>query len=131
MAQDSPQAVIPSRRTLGHFLKGAIDARDLAVDTPRIVAANDGVAIDAFDSEDNVGFRYLQNCCAFPVKYAIDTDAAAESFHGILAACVATDDGLGSGVDLSKFKGRISVMAIGGALRIATIIGYTPERLAQ
>lgn len=126
-----PQANVPDFLAPGAFLKGLIAARDLIVEPPRIVAANDGVAVDAFIAEDGGALRVLQNCCIYPIKYAVDTDVAAESFHGILAGCTAQDDGLGSVVDLSRFKGRISVMATGGALRACTFNAYLPERIAN
>lgn len=128
MSQATPQAQIKSFRAPGAFLKGAIDARDLDVREPNIVEANDGVSTLVFEDEPHVGIRYLQNCCAFPVKYAINQPVTADSFHGILAACDATDDGLGSPVDLTRFRGAIYAMATGGAMRVATVIAYTPEK---
>lgn len=123
-----PQANVPSRRGPGSFLQNAVDARNLDVRQPTIKTSADGIAVTVFEDEVGVAIRAMQNCCAFPVKYAINQTVTANSFHGILAACSATDDGLGSYVDLSKFRGYVSVLATGGALRLATFIAYNPER---
>ena len=54
--------------------------------------------------------RTLQNTGTTPVLYALNSTASATNYHGILAAGLVVRDGLGSVVDLSNWRGTVSVV---------------------
>lgn len=95
----------------------------LTVEPPRIVAA-DGLAFD-----DRPGIRKLQNCAAAAlyVKIGEEAIAGADDFHFILAACTDVDDGIGSQLDLSRFRGQVWIKAASGVPRVAAFAAYTPN----
>jgi len=66
----------------------------------------------------------IQNNGAFPVKWAVNSVVSANSYNGILAACSAVEDGLGSIRRFVGLKGYVSVMSVGGAGSVSTFIGY-------
>lgn len=118
----SPQAVgLRSRRSDRQLLEAAVQSqRGIQVLGPRIVTAN-GVCCD--ERQGGVVLRQIQNCSIVPVKYLIDNDnnCDANNFHGILAACSAVDDGLGSVLQMSITSQRISIFGVGGNPRVSVL----------
>ena len=118
----SPQAVgLRSRRSDRQLLEAAVQSqRGAQVLGPRIVTAN-GVCCD--ERQGGVLLRQIQNCSIVPVKYLIDNDnnCTADNFHGILAACSAVDDGLGSVLQMSITSQRISILGVGGNPRVSVL----------
>lgn len=128
MALESIQSNVPSGlRNSKQLLQDSISGQKTNVQPPRLVQGLSGVSTLIFEAKDNIAIRYMQNCGNMPVKYAINTEVAAESFHGILAGGTVADDGLASVIDLSRFKGSIYAMSTGGDLRIATVEATAPE----
>ena len=119
------QAVLPETRIGVDYLRDLLLAQHLVVDPATIVTQNGEV----FNDTEGVCLRFMQNCGTVPVKYLISNeDAAADKFHGIIAGGSVVDDGLGSIVDLSRFKGRVSIFGVGGNPRVATFRAHGPER---
>lgn len=120
----SPQAVgLRNIRSFRQLQEGVITSqKGVSVLPPRIVTAN-GVALDQRLRPDGVAFRQIQNCGTVPVKYLIDNEnnCTAENFHGILAACTAVDDGLGSVLQFSITADRVSILGVGGNPRVAIL----------
>jgi hypothetical protein len=120
----SPQAVLPETRTWPQYLRDAVRAQKLIVDPARIISE----AGIAFEKEDDVAIRTLQNLGDTPVYYLIvesvddgnmnpadeASNPSANNNHGVLAACAITDDGLGTLLDLSRFVGKVLVAAVSG-----------------
>lgn len=94
---------------------------------PNLIVAN-GVALL---KQSKTLFRQIQNCGTVPVKYLVDNDnlCTDQNFHGILAACTAQDDGLGSIINFSKVMDRVTILGVGGNPRVCTFIGTTSETL--
>ena len=110
--------------TKGDLLRGMSGSASFNVQPPKIIVANGLV----FKKERNVAIRYLQNCGLVPIKVKIGDEAigGADDFHFILAPGTATDDGLGSGIDVSKYIGAVWVKndSGGGAVRVSAFIAY-------
>ena len=125
--QDSPQAILPTFTTFDQNIRGMVRAQNLDVRPPNILTA--AGAEQAFANDNDVALRVLQNCGTVPVYVCIGDTASAVNFHYILAACSATDDGLGSVMDCSKYKGAVSIYS-SAAHRVATFIAYGNQKTA-
>jgi len=128
----SPQAILPEFRDLAALIRDQVIAQKLVIDAPRLVIA----AGEAFDDQEGVCLRVLQNCGTTACYYLVyddkdpvtpPTNPSAGNFHGILAGGSAQDDGLGSILDCSRFKGRILVAPVSGGVRLATFQARGPE----
>jgi len=123
----SPQAKVPTRATERQLLQRITQPLvSTGVLGPNIISA-DGEALPA---QKATVFRVIQNCGTVAVKYLVDNDnlCTEANFHGILAACSAQDDGLGSIVDFSKVTDRITIKGVGSTSpRVCTFVGVTPE----
>ena len=125
----SPQAMVPTRRDARSLLLDAISTQPgVVVLPPRIVAAN-GVALER--KKRRMAFRVIQNCGTVPVKFLDDNEnlATAINFHGILAACSAEDDGLGSVQAFGISGNQVSIIGVGGTPRVCIYEAYAPEGL--
>ena len=121
----SPQAQLPIFRTWDELLRADHIAQQLSVLSAQLKT---GTSEEVFPAEDTVAMRFLQNCGTNAVKVAIgDTAASTDYFHFIIAGGNAEDDGLGSIVDVSKYKGAVTVYSA-AAHRIATFRAYAPEK---
>lgn len=125
MAQESPQAILPTFRTYDEHIKALVVAQILTILPPQLFTATGAETI--FPSESNTALRFLQNCGTNVVYVAIGSVASTTNFHFIVAGGSAADDGLGSLIDVSKYKGAVSVYSV-AAHRIATFLAYAPER---
>lgn len=126
LTTDTPQAAVPERRSSTSLRLAQVATQPgVKILGPRIVSAN-GQALEkrAFGA-----FRQLQNCGTLPVKYLVSNtgDCAADTFHGILAACTAVDDGLGSVVQFGITGDRVTIFGVGGNPRVAVFEGIAPE----
>lgn len=123
----TPQAKLPTRATDRELLQRLSQPMvSTGVLGPALIIA-DGVALPA---QKATLFRTIQNCGTVAVKYLVDNDNLCTdlNFHGILAACTAEDDGLGSIVDFSKVTDRVSIKGVGSTTpRVCTFVGTTPE----
>lgn len=136
MPANSPQAILPEYRSVDALIRDQVIAQKLIIDPPKLIEA----AGEAFDDAEGVCIRVLQNCGTTACYYKVVDDkdfsaaapatnpsAAAKDWHGIIAGGSAQDDGLGSIVDFSRFKGRILVAAVSGGVRLATFQARGPE----
>lgn len=125
----SPQATgIPNRPSARHLVERlSTTMQSTGVLGPNIVVANG----QALPEQKKTLFRQIQNCGTVPVKYLISNteDCTALNFHGVLAACTAEDDGLGSILNLSKVSERVTILGVGGTPRVCTFVGVTPETI--
>lgn len=123
----SPQATgIPNRPSARHLVERLSTTMESSgVLGPNLITANG----QALPRQKKTLFRQIQNCGTVPVKYLIDNDndCTALNFHGVLAACTAEDDGLGSILNLSKVSDRVTIIGVGGTPRVCTFVGVTPE----
>lgn len=122
---DTPQAKVKSMPALADFVMASVACDEsLNVDPPRLVTA-DG---EVFDNSP-AALRFIQNCGTNGVKYlvSIDEDCAEDLFHGILPGGVDQDDGKGGQLNCSRFKGRITILGVGGSPRVATFRGRMPH----
>ena len=122
---NTPQAAVQERRDSFSLLRAAVTTQPgTVVKGPRIVTANG----EALPKVRYAAFRQLQNCGILPVKYLVaDTgDCSADNFHGILAACTAVDDGLGSVVQFGITGERVTLFST-GAIRVAVFEGEATE----
>lgn len=122
------QSLVPSRRSVSSLLRDTLIAQKLNVAAPRLVTGLANVVTEVFTAKQGVAFRMIQNCGTTAVKVAVNTDVDATSFHFVLAACSAQDDGLGSVQDLSRFEGRVTITST-GAYRVCTFEAMAPEAL--
>lgn len=130
MPRESPQSIVVDKRSWGQRVAHGALAQKLIVMPPKIKTTNGEV----FAAKDGVARRWLHNLGTTPVKYLIDDgktlagenepNCTAEIFHDVLAGGSATDDGFGSMVDLSGFKGRVTIFESGGTPRVAVIEMY-------
>lgn len=140
----SPQATnIKEFPTAGDFLNDLTRARKLDVDQLGVIdgsvaaqgIANAGAGPFTIPTGGGriVGKRFLQNCGITALKYKIirsnisQDKVSTNDFHGVLAACAAQDDGLGSQIDLSNIRGSISVMVDSGTIRCCVMQAYVQE----
>lgn len=93
------------------------------ISAPAMIIAATGAAQDLNYDDRTPCVIILQNCSTNNVKWAIGSTATADSFHGIIGACSATDDGFGGILTLPGIRGeRISLFSDGASKRIATWI---------
>ena len=112
MPAESPQAQLPQFRTAGDALAASTQVQRLNVDPPSIVTGNT-VVKQLFADDPNVAYRSIQNVGTVPVNICVNTDATAAIAHFVLAAGTVGFDGLGSQLDLSVFRGRITAFGTG------------------
>jgi hypothetical protein len=112
---DTPEAVaIPRENPL---------CRNLTL-PPWVAIGGAAAALEVYNesTEPKAEKIFLQNLSITPVKYAFGQACSEGSFHGILAAGVAEDDGLG-GNTLLDVKARgitsISLYCGGAAIRVS------------
>lgn len=83
--------------------------RRLNILGPRVITGAAGEIIVALTDRREGISRVIQNCGTATVKYAVNTNPNAEEFHGILAGCASQDDGLGSVLDCSNYRGEVRI----------------------
>lgn len=102
-----------------------IDAISRSVVAPQVVTVTTAAqyVFTSNPSHDagRVVSRYMQNTGTVPVIYAIGSVASTTSYHGILAAGTVVRDGLGSGVDLSRYPGQVSVVTASGSSTVCLV----------
>lgn len=112
MAIDTPEAVtIPRENPL---------ARNLTL-PPWVAIGAAAAALEVYNEslEPKAEKIFLQNLSITPVKYAFGQACSEDSFHGILAAGVAQDDGLGGNTLLDvRARGIVSISLFCGAADI-------------
>lgn len=95
------------------------------VSEPTLISTtSNAVAFTATESSggiENKRIRVLQNVGTVPVLYRLGGTAAADNYHGVLAPCTAARDGLGSVVDLSAWRGSVSIAVESGTGEVAAI----------
>lgn len=125
---DTPQAAIMERRSSTSLRLAAVATQPgVKVKGPNLVTANGEVLAKTVFA----AFRQIQNCGTVPVKYLVSNtgDCDANTFHGILAACSAIDDGLGSVAQFGVTGDRVTIFGVGGNPRVAVFEGSAPEGL--
>lgn len=70
---------------------------------------------------ENVRLRLIQNIGTVPVLYCLGGTASASNYHGVLAPGIAARDGLGSVLDLTSWKGSVSVAVESGTGSVSTV----------
>ncbi len=70
---------------------------------------------------ENYHLRLIQNVGTVPVLYSLGSTASSTNYHGVLAAGLNARDGLGSIVDLSNWKGSVSIAVESGTGSVATL----------
>jgi hypothetical protein len=63
---------------------------------------------------ENIHKRTIQNVGTVPVLYCLGTTASATNYHGVLAPGSVARDGLGSVLDVSTWRGSVSVAVESG-----------------
>lgn len=112
------------QRSPYHLLRDLVVGQRLLVEDPLILVAA-GVA---FELRSKPALRSLENCGTIPVYWRANGTAGAGSFHGILKACAAQDDGTGGFVDLSRFEGTIYIAPTSGSVcRVVRFQAIAPE----
>lgn len=133
----SPQAMLPSFKP---WYERSTQPRSMKdnVMPPRIIDLVANTSTTVFDSRvagvygDKKPVRklVLHNLGITALKYAINTDAKAGDFHGILAGGNVADDGLGSQVDLSVDSVEyVSVFSPGAAGKVAVYVSNPQDVL--
>jgi hypothetical protein len=109
------QANVPAAsRGVIQLLQDLAQSQELVVE-PASIKTADGLVSPA---AEGYVIRWLQNNGTTAVKVGLGPDVAeANSFHTTLAAGSADDDGTGGFIDLSWYKGDISIYS-GGANRV-------------
>ena len=126
MTITSPQAAVTQHRDAYTLALDAVTtSRNIVVRPPKIVAANGEV----LDKQFRAAFRQIQNCGTNAVKFLVDNVAncTEENFHGILAACTSTDDGLGSIANFGKTGDRVTIFSTSGTHRVCVFEAIAPE----
>lgn len=128
--QSSPQAAVPDRRDSFSLLQDSVmTQRGVVVFPPSLITANGTV----LQKRSRMSFRVIQNCGTVPVKFLISNNEAdqptADMFHGILAGCVAQDDGTGSTQSFGITGDRVAILGVGGNPRVCVFEGAAPEGL--
>jgi len=118
MPAESPQAQLPQFRSAGDCLAASTQAQRLNVDPPSIVTGTSVVA-QLFADDPNVAYRSVQNVGTVAVNVCVNTAATAAIAHFVLAPGTVGFDGLGSQLDLSVFRGRVTAFGT-GAFAVAT-----------
>lgn len=70
---------------------------------------------------ENVRLRLLQNVGTVPVLYRLGGTASASAYHGVLAPCSTARDGLGSVVNLTAWRGSVSIAVESGTGVVSTV----------
>ena len=128
MALTSPQANVPDRRDSFRLLQDQImTQKGVVVFPPALITAN-GTALA---QRPKMAFRFIQNCGTVPVKFLVSNNVSesptASVFHGVLAACSAEDDGLGSVQSFGITGDRVAILGVGGNPRVCVFEGAAPE----
>lgn len=110
---------------MDEHIKALVVAQKLDVIPPQLFTATGAETV--FEDENGVAMRFLQNCGTNAVYVAINSVASPANFHFIIAGGSVADDGLGSIVDVSKYKGSVSIYSA-AAHRVASFLAYAPER---
>lgn len=121
----SPQAQLPVFRTWDENIRSLVMAQKLDILPPELFTGSGAETI--FQDENGVALRFLQNCGTNAIYVAIGSAASSTNFHFILAGGSAADDGLGSIVDVSKYKGSVSIYSA-AAHRVAKFQANAPEK---
>lgn len=107
----------------------------LAVDPPSgavVLAA--GATVTIYDDQASaymLEYLHIQNLGTGSVKYAINDDATANTFHEILPGGLADDDGLGGSAEFNNFNiKKFTVFSAAGS-RLGVVIGKNPFRPTQ
>ena len=128
----SLQALLPSFRSLADRLIDQSKTTTLCdnIDAPLLITSNDGAVQTVIDTNDPTKPYYKKivnvefvNCGISAVKFAINTNASSEVFHGIVVGSVVQDDGSGGNVRLLGFRGKLTVFS-SAAYRLATFVSY-------
>lgn len=129
MAFDSPQAKLPSKRSDRQLLETLSSPQSSAGVLPHNIVTANG---EVLPKQVGTVFRQIQNCGTVPVKYYVSNtaDCSAEVFHGILAACVAQDDGTGGAANFDRLTHRVTILGVGGNPRVAVFVGINPDYMA-
>lgn len=101
-AQSSIQGIVPELTLTNRVTPVPIKG---SVIPPQVKAVLAGAGLVIYDSSIHkfeLDYCMVQNVGTVPLLYAINTVAGAEGYHGVLAAGVATEDGLGSVLSLDK-----------------------------
>lgn len=107
----------------------------LAVDPPKppiTVAANTTVVLyDDTVDKYSLEYAFIQNVGINKVKYAINDDAGTANYHGVLAAGVANEDGMGGTVELNRFRiKKLTVYAeAAAASQVAVVLAKNTSRV--
>ncbi len=122
---NTPQAAVQERRDSFSLLRAAVATQPgTVVKGPRLLIENG----EALPKVRYAAFRQLQNCGTLPIKYLVSDVGlcSADNFHGIMAACTAIDDGLGSVVQFGITGERVTIFST-GAVRVAVFEGVALE----
>ena len=93
------------------LMQALVMGQDLFVQDPVILTAA-GLILP---SKRLVSIRTLANIGTVAAMWRIGGTPTTDSFHGVLGACSSVNDGYGSIVDLSRFRGDVYVAPIPGA----------------
>lgn len=109
--------------TLGAVLTGPSSE---TVSTPIILNAisTGATNILATRTNDPAGrtlFRTLQNVSTIPVLYALGTNASLSNYHGILPPGTTNRDGRGLVVDISPWRGPVSIVTESGTGTVSAV----------
>ena len=103
----------------------ATDPTSATVSAPNLVAvsttATTAILARTNDPAGHSFLRVMQNVGTVPVLYALGSTVAVTNYHGVLAPCSAARDGLGSLVDLSYWRGTVSVMCESGSGTVSAV----------
>lgn len=124
---ETQEANVPVRRTDFQLLRDLIVAQELFILPPALIEAN-GLAMDA---KRFYAIRIMQNCGTVAVYWKFGSAPSVNSFHGIMKAGAAVDDGNGGVVDLSRARGEVYILAATGNPRIAVLQALAPEGASQ
>lgn len=70
---------------------------------------------------ESVRLRLLQNVGLVPVLYCLGGTASAANYHGVLAPGLAVRDGLGSVVNLTAWRGSVSIAVESGTGTVVAV----------
>lgn len=126
---NSPQANLPTKRSDRQLLEILSTPQPSSGVLPHNIVTANG---EALPRQFGTVFRQIQNCGTTPVKYYVSNtvDCAAGIFHGILAGCVAEDDGTGGATNFDRLTQRVTILGVGGAPRVAVFVGINPDYMA-
>lgn len=105
----------------------------LNIDPPKgAVAVAGGATVTIYNSAVEkyvLGYCFLQNVGTNKLKYAINDNAGANNYSGILSPGVANEDGLGGSVEFPGFLKieKLTVYAeVAAASQVAIVLGKNP-----